>query len=171
MDTGSTASNIAFTVLAHRDFPPLNRVYVCNCHITDPFWPSYLAEYFSFTGISICADALFRQLISKDQNVEHALSRLTFGTRSGDVQRVGALGRKKWIDLQLHPERIPENPALANKLQPLDTLNMSTAKMLQNYPSPQQVKEMVAGKLPFPDDPDKRMMVGRLAARLQGKTD
>jgi hypothetical protein len=29
----------------------------------------------------------------------------------------------------------------------------------------------VAGKLPFPDDPDKRMMVGRLAARLQGKTD
>ena len=41
--------------------------------------------------------------------------------------------------------------------------------MLQNYPSPQIVKEMVAGKLPFPDDPDKRMMVERLAARLAGK--
>jgi len=73
--------------------------------------------------------------------------------------------------LQLHPKRIPENPILATKLQPLDSLNMSTAKMLQNYPSPQQVKEMVAGKLPFPEDPDKRMMVDRLAARLQGKTD
>jgi uncharacterized protein (DUF1800 family) len=124
-----------------------------------------------FTCISVSAAALFRQPISKDQKVEHALNRLTFGLRPGDIQHVQALGLKKWIDLQLHPKRIPENPILATKLQPLDSLNMSTAKMLQNYPSPQQVKEMVAGKLPFPEDPDKRMMVDRLAARLQGKTD
>jgi uncharacterized protein (DUF1800 family) len=123
-----------------------------------------------FTGISVYADALFRRPISKDQKVEHALNRLTFGPRPGDLQRVQARGLKKWIDLQLHPERIPENPILATKLRPLDTLNMSTAKMLQNYPSTQQVKEMVAGKLPFPVDPDKRMMVDRLAARLEGKT-
>ena len=134
-----------------------------------------------FTGISVYARknteasaqaaALFHQPISKDQKVEHAVNRLTFGPRPGDLQHVQALGLKKWIDLQLHPERIPENSILEAKLQPLDTLNMSTAKMLQNYPSPQQVKEMVAGKLPFPEDPDKRMMVDRLAARLQGKTD
>jgi uncharacterized protein (DUF1800 family) len=85
------------------------------------------------------------------------------------VQHVQALGLKKWIDLQLHPERIPENPVLETKLRPLDTLGMSTAQMLQSYPSPAQVKAMVAGKLPFPEDPDKRMMVDRLAARIQAK--
>jgi uncharacterized protein (DUF1800 family) len=123
------------------------------------------------TEASVQNAALFRQPISRDQKVEHALNRLSFGARPGDVQQVRSLGLKKWIDLQLHPERIPENPSLAAKLRPLDTLNMSTAKMLQNYPSRQQVKQMVAGKLPFPDDPDKRMMVDRLAARLEGKTD
>ena len=132
------------------------------------------------TGISLYARkhaeasaqsaALFRQPISKDQKAEHALNRLTFGPRPSDIQHIQAVGIKKWIDLQLHPERIPENPVLESKLRPLDTLNMSTAKMLQSYPSPQLVKAMVAGKLPFPDDPDRRMMVDRLAARLQGKT-
>jgi uncharacterized protein (DUF1800 family) len=129
------------------------------------------------SGISIYAAkntapaAQFHQSLSNDQKAEHAVSRLTFGPRPGDIQRVQALGLKKWIDLQLHPDRIPENPVLAAKLRPLDTLGMSTAKMLQNYPSPALVKAMVAGRLPFPGDPDKRMMVDRVAARLQGKTD
>ncbi len=142
----------------------------------------------AFVGLSICfltgisvyarkttepaqAAALFRQRISNDQKTEHALSRLTFGPRPGDLQHVQKLGLKKWIDLQLHPERIPENPVLETKLRPLDTLGMTTAKMLESYPSPTLVKQMVAGKLPFPEDPDKRMMVDRLAARLQSKTD
>ena len=121
------------------------------------------------TGASTQAAALFRQRIANDQKAGHALNRLTFGPRPGDVQRVQALGLKKWIGLQLHPERIPENPVLETKLRPLDTLGMSTAQMLQSYPSPALVKAMVAGKLPFPEDPDKRMMVDRLAARIQGK--
>jgi len=134
-----------------------------------------------FTGISVYARknteasaqaaAPFRQPIPKDQKAEHALNRLTFGPRPGDIQRVQKLGLKKWIALQLHPQRIPENPVLETKLRPLDTMGMSAAQMLQNYPSPQQVKEMLAGKLPFPDDPDKRMMVDRLAARIQAKTE
>ena len=138
-----------------------------------------------FIGLTIClvagisgyarksneTAAAFRQTIPTEQKAEHVLNRLTFGARPGDLQQVKALGLKKWIDLQLHPERIPENPALERKLRPLDTIGMSTAQMLQSYPSPGQVKAMVAGKLPFPEDPDKRMMVHRLAARLQGKTD
>jgi hypothetical protein len=121
-----------------------------------------------FTAISQ-GGALFRQPISKDQKVGHALNRLAFGPQPGDIQQVQALGLKKWIDLQLHPERIPENPLLVDKLHPLDTIGMTTAQMIQSYPSPALVKEMIAGKLPFPEDPDKRMMVDRLAARLQGK--
>ena len=35
----------------------------------------------------------------------HALNRLTFGPRPGDVQQVMAMGVEQWIELQLHPEK------------------------------------------------------------------
>ena len=54
----------------------------------------------------------FQEKLSKDEQVLHALDRLTFGPRPGDVEVVKKMGVKKWIDLQLHPERIAENPAL-----------------------------------------------------------
>ena len=145
------------------------------------FNKSFLAAFVALGILPICVSvyaaksaqpsAPFLQSIANDQRAGHALSRLTFGPRPGDIRQVQAVGLKKWIDLQLHPERIPENTVLVAKLRPLDTLGMSTAKMLQNYPSPVLVKAMVAGRLPFPGDPDKRMMVDRVAARLQAKTD
>jgi len=115
------------------------------------------------------ASAQFRQPLAGEQKVEHALNRLTFGARPGDAQQVEKMGLKKWIDLQLHAERIAENPLLTAKLAQLDSLHMSTAQLTQSYPPPGIVKAMVEGKLPFPDDPDKRMMVQRLAARMAGK--
>ena len=39
----------------------------------------------------------------------HALNRLTFGPRPGDVQQVMAIGVEQWIDLQLHPEKIDDS--------------------------------------------------------------
>src|SRR5499426_4820451 len=47
--------------------------------------------------------------------VEHALSRLTFGPRSGDVERVQKMGLSAWIDQQLAPSRIDDS-ALASHL-------------------------------------------------------
>ena len=37
----------------------------------------------------------------------------------------------KWIDLQLHPDRIPENPALDAKLKPLETLRMDLPEIVK----------------------------------------
>jgi uncharacterized protein (DUF1800 family) len=111
----------------------------------------------------------FRQQITKEEKTQQALNRLTFGARPGDVQRVEAMGLKKWIDWQLHPASIPENPLLEAKLRPLDTLHMSTEAMIESYPSPGIVRQMVAGKLPYPNDPDKQMMIHRLVERFEGK--
>jgi uncharacterized protein (DUF1800 family) len=79
------------------------------------------------------------------------------------------MGLKKWIDLQLDPDRIPENPVLAEKLKTLDTLTMSGEQMVRNYPTPQIVKQMVAGQMPFPADPDRRMMIEKLVAKAERK--
>jgi uncharacterized protein (DUF1800 family) len=42
------------------------------------------------------------------QAVEHALSRLAYGARPGDVERVRAIGLSTWIDQQLHPAKIDD---------------------------------------------------------------
>lgn len=111
----------------------------------------------------------FYKQIPKDQKILQALNRLTFGPRPGDAQQVKAMGLKKWIDLQLHPDRIPENPILEAKLTPLDTLNMSGSEMVRNYPTPQMVRQMVQGQMPFPSDPDRKRMIQKLVARAEKK--
>jgi uncharacterized protein (DUF1800 family) len=113
--------------------------------------------------------ASFSKQISGDDRIQQALNRLTFGARPGDVKQVKTMGLKKWIDLQLHPDRIPENPVLLEKLKTFDTLNMSSKELVRNYPAPQIVKQMVAGQIPFPSDPDRRMLIQKLVKRNEAK--
>src|ERR1700742_2501997 len=73
----------------------------------------------------------FDQRLSPDQQIVHALNRLTFGPRPGDVDEVRRIGLTKWIDLQLHPDQIPENPVLEVKLKPLETVRMDLAEIVK----------------------------------------
>ncbi|HWY46881.1 MAG TPA: DUF1800 domain-containing protein [Bryobacteraceae bacterium] len=112
---------------------------------------------------------LFQKKLSKDQQVQHALNRLTFGPKSGDIPRVKKMGLKKWLDLQLHPERIPENPDLEAKLQPLESLRMTAMEAAQHYPSPQMIRAIAAGRQPLPDDPVLRASIQRMIIRYKIK--
>src|ERR1700730_779497 len=76
----------------------------------------------------------FHQTLPVDKQIVHVLNRLTFGPRPGDLEQVRRLGLQKWIDLQLHPDRITENPLLESKLQPLGTLQLATWQILEKYP-------------------------------------
>ncbi len=106
--------------------------------------------------------------LNKDERVRHALDRLTFGPRPGDFERVRKMGVNKWISLQLHPERIAEDPSLEARLRGLDTLRMSPAEMAAAYPPPQLIRAMAAGRVPLPTDPTRRTLVLKLAARARG---
>src|SRR5213593_4061941 len=75
----------------------------------------------------------FDQKLSLDKQIVHVLNRLTFGPRSGDAAEVRRLGIEKWIDLQLHPDRITENPALEAKLKPLESLKLGTWQIMEKY--------------------------------------
>src|SRR5581483_11350728 len=85
----------------------------------------------------------------------HALNRLTFGPRPGDVDRVVSMGVDKWIEQQLHPEKI-EDSALDARLSSLRTLRMSTRELVESFPPNQLVKAVANGKQPLPSDPVKR---------------
>jgi uncharacterized protein (DUF1800 family) len=111
----------------------------------------------------------FRTKISKDEQVLHALDRLTFGPRPGDLERVRKIGLKKWIDLQLHPERIKENPELEARLQPLESLRMTQAEVVRHYPPPQLIRAVANGRQPLPEDPVLRAAVERLIRRYKAK--
>src|SRR5579872_2349069 len=80
------------------------------------------------------AGGRFDTKLSKDQQIIQAVNRLTFGPRPGDVEETRRLGVEKWVDLQLHPDRIPENPVLEEKLKPLETLRMEPGEIMAAYP-------------------------------------
>jgi uncharacterized protein (DUF1800 family) len=80
------------------------------------------------------AGGRFDAKLSKDQQILQVLNRLTFGPRPGDVEEVRRVGVDKWVDLQLHPERISENPVLNEKLKPLETLRMEPGEIIAAYP-------------------------------------
>jgi hypothetical protein len=94
----------------------------------------------------------------------HALNRLTFGPLPGDVEKVEAIGVEKWIELQLHPEKIDDS-ALDARLGGFRTLKMDARAMLQNFPPPQVAKAVESGKMALPSDPAKRAIVEAQVAR------
>ena len=88
----------------------------------------------SALSVSASAADRFDQRLPADKQALHALNRLTFGARAADLAEVKRLGVEKWIDLQLHPDRIPENPDLADRIKALITLQLATWQILEKYP-------------------------------------
>ncbi len=98
----------------------------------------------------------------------HGLDRLTFGQRPGDVQAITAMGVDKWIELQLHPEKI-DNSAMQERLVAYRTLTMSSREMLLEFPPNPVIKAVMDGKLPMPQDPYRRAIYAAGIDRMQQK--
>jgi uncharacterized protein (DUF1800 family) len=101
-----------------------------------------------------------------DKRVVHALNRLTFGVRPGDVERVRAMGLDKWFDQQLHPGKIDDS-AIDARLAPFRTLKMGTREMVENFPPPQILKQVENGRMSMPSDPAKRAIYQSRIAAMQ----
>ena len=80
-----------------------------------------------------------------DEQVNHVLSRLTFGARPGDAETVRAMGVDKWIDLQLHPERIGDSQS-EQYFAALESYNTSSQALQQKYPPPNQLLQRLQAK-------------------------
>ncbi len=106
--------------------------------------------------------------VDEHKRALHALNRLTFGPRPGDVDRVAAMGVDKWIDQQLHPDRIDDH-ALDAHLTPFRTLRMETRQIVENFPPQQVIKAIAEGKQSMPSDPAKRAIYEAQLERYQEK--
>jgi len=81
--------------------------------------------------------------LSTDEAILHALNRLGYGPRPGDVERVRQIGLAKWIEQQLNPNSI-DDKALTARLENFPTLTMSTSRLLEEYPQPKQAEKQAA---------------------------
>jgi uncharacterized protein (DUF1800 family) len=81
--------------------------------------------------------------LTPDEAILHALNRLAYGPRPGDIERIKQIGLAKWIDLQLNPNAI-DDKSLDARLKNLPTLRLNTAKLIEEYPQPKQAAKQAA---------------------------
>jgi uncharacterized protein (DUF1800 family) len=77
-----------------------------------------------------------------DQQIIQALNRLTFGAKPGDILKVRAIGLDKWIDQQLHPEKINDDPLNAFVAN-YSALNENQNDLLRQYAEQQQARREI----------------------------
>jgi uncharacterized protein (DUF1800 family) len=73
--------------------------------------------------------------IPADEAIIHVLNRTGFGPRTGDVERVRRLGIERYIDEQLHPERISDSE-IGARLAGLTTIGSSSREIAERYEAP-----------------------------------
>ncbi|MGB6979266.1 MAG: DUF1800 domain-containing protein [Candidatus Acidiferrales bacterium] len=72
--------------------------------------------------------------LTEDEAILHALNRLGYGPRPGDVNRIRQMGLAKWVDQQLDPQSI-DDAELDQRLDQYLTLTMSSAQLLALFPN------------------------------------
>lgn len=82
--------------------------------------------------------------LTEDQKAIHVLNRLGFGARPGDVEKVKAMGVKKYIESQLNASAIDDSVA-EGKVKRLEIFNMTTADVFAKYPNPGALLRQLEG--------------------------
>jgi uncharacterized protein (DUF1800 family) len=86
--------------------------------------------------------------LGPDQLILHALNRLGYGPRPGDVERVRRMGLAAYIGRQLDPRGIPD-PAVEQALAAYPVLTASTVALVRDYPlpTPQARQRLASGEM------------------------
>jgi uncharacterized protein (DUF1800 family) len=96
----------------------------------------------------------------------HALNRLTFGPRPGEVDKVLAKGVDSWVEDQLHPESIDDG-ALNAHLSAYRALTLRPQELAQTFPTDGMIRQVMAGKRPMPTDPSQKLIYEVYVAKLK----
>jgi uncharacterized protein (DUF1800 family) len=90
--------------------------------------------------------------IQGDARMLHALNRLTFGPRRGDLAAMKQMGLDRWFDQQLHPEKIDDS-AFEARLAAFPAMKLQQAELMRRYPNAQMLRLVMDQRLPMPSDP------------------
>jgi len=104
------------------------------------------------------------QELNQQEAILHALNRLGFGPRPGQVEKIEKTGLENWIQAQLHPENISDSEVDA-RLSQFPALGLSAAELLAHYPPQDVAAKRLGMKI---DEYQKRL---RDLARQPGRSD
>jgi uncharacterized protein (DUF1800 family) len=90
--------------------------------------------------------------LTHQEKALHALNRLTFGPRPGDEAMVARMGLEAWFQQQLHPETM-DDAAFTAELAKFPAMQLTQAELLQRFPGPQEIRQMVQRRAALPADP------------------
>jgi uncharacterized protein (DUF1800 family) len=94
-----------------------------------------------------------------DQQVQHALNRLAFGPRPGDVARVRSMGVDRWIALQLASDRVDDAATSALVASAYETYHADPRELVRLGQATQQaVRERARRLAQQGDSADRREM-------------
>jgi uncharacterized protein (DUF1800 family) len=71
--------------------------------------------------------------LNEEEAILHALNRLGFGPRPGQVEQIEKTGLENWIQAQLHPESVSD-PVVDARLAQFPALGLSAAGLFDQYP-------------------------------------
>src|SRR5207248_5975708 len=108
--------------------------------------------------------------LSPRDSASHALNRLAYGPRPGEIERVARAGVLRWIDAQLAPDRI-DDEALAGREREFDVLKYDRGDLARLYAEVQRArqerKRMGDTAADKPDDSPVAVKGRRFAAQVQ----
>jgi uncharacterized protein (DUF1800 family) len=99
------------------------------------------------------------QSMKGEDRVLHALNRLTFGPKPGDIAAVEAIGLTTWFENQLNPSRIDDS-ALQARLAQFPAMQMPQGELMARYPDQQVIRQMELRNALLPSDPVERAIYG-----------
>jgi len=135
-------------------------------------------------ALSLCVVLVFGQLLAfaaqrnqkakhpqltEDQRVAHVLSRLTFGARPGDFERVKAMGVEAFINQQLDPDSLDVSPLIA-RLKKLPTLGMATPVIIEQYTPPKPAVAPSPAPAKSPDNTTTQKLSAQNSGNPLGQT-
>ena len=101
--------------------------------------------------------------IKGGQRELHALNRLTFGPRPGDLATLRSIGLEQWFEQQLNPSSIDDS-ALNARLAAFPAMQLSQEELMLKFPNPQTIRAIALRNEPLPTDPTLRAVYANQVA-------
>jgi uncharacterized protein (DUF1800 family) len=106
--------------------------------------------------------------LDPDERILHLLNRMTFGPTPEQIAAVRKMGIEKWFDQQLHPQTIADSQ-LETRLAEFPALRLPVNELMNQFPSGAEIRQIVNGRRPMPDDPTLYAIYNRHIAMYEEK--
>jgi uncharacterized protein (DUF1800 family) len=144
----------------------LARLLICNLLAPAPMAAAAPAEASQRSG----RPAYVSTQLQGDARIVHALDRLTFGPRPGDLEEVRAIGLDEWFEEQLHPAAIDQTDLNA-RLARFPAMQWSTRDLLFRIPSNGMIRQAINGRISVPSNGALHAVYENAMYRQQARKD